>query len=417
MRYSVPFPAPPYSSTALDTASADSFRRDARVIGLVSVAHGLSHFFQLALPPLFPLLRAEFDVSWTLLGALVGLFYAASGLTQFAAGFVVDRMGARPVLLAGVALLAGSTLLAATVPDVNWLFAVVVLTGIGNGVFHPADFAILNANVAPRRLGHAYSTHGIGGNLGYAVAPIVSFGLASAFGWRAALAAMGVVGVVMLGVLLTQRPFLGSQRASEAHPLARSGNRELLLQVPILMCLGYFIVQTIATAGVQSFAASSLNAGFGIPLALANSSVTAYLLGATAGILAGGFLAARTHRHDRVAGMGLFAGALLAFAVAAGPMPPLLLPLFAAMGFAVGTTGPSRDLIVRSATPKGASGRIYGFVYSGLDIGSALGPVVFGFMLDNGMARGTFVLIALLFVAAITTVLQAKRAIVAHPAG
>ncbi len=401
----------------MDTASAESFRRDARVIGLVSVAHGLSHFFQLALPPLFPLLRAEFDVSWTLLGALMGLFYAASGLTQFAAGFVVDRIGARPVLLTGVSLLAASTLLAAAATNVYWLFPVVVLTGIGNGVFHPADFAILNANVAARRLGYAYSTHGVGGNLGYAVAPIVSFGLASAFGWRTALVAMGVVGVFMLGVLLTQRPYLASQRAVELHPSAHAGHRVLFLQLPILMCLGYFIVQTVGTAGVQSFAASSLNAGFDVPLVIANTAVTAYLLGATAGILAGGFLAARTDRHDRVAGMGLLAGAALALAIAAGPATFLLWPLFAAMGFAVGATGPSRDLIVRSATPKGASGRIYGFVYSGLDIGSALGPVVFGFMLDHGMARGTFVLIALLFIASITTVLRAKRAIVAHPAG
>ena len=148
----------------MDAPPTDSFRRDARVIGLVGIAHGLSHVFQLALPPLFPLLRAEFDVSWTLLGALVGLFYAASGITQFSAGFLVDRVGARPVLLGGLALLAGGTLLASLVPGIGWLFPVVVLMGIGNGVFHPADFAILNANVAQQRLGHAYSTHGIGGN-------------------------------------------------------------------------------------------------------------------------------------------------------------------------------------------------------------------------------------------------------------
>src|SRR5439155_18904402 len=98
------------SRIALDTAPAASFRRDARVIGLIGVAHSLSHFLQLALPPLFPLLRAAYDVSWTVLGALVGIFYVASGVTQFGAGFLVDRVGARPVLLAGMGLIAGGTL-------------------------------------------------------------------------------------------------------------------------------------------------------------------------------------------------------------------------------------------------------------------------------------------------------------------
>src|SRR5664279_2605106 len=173
VRYSVAFPLFPYSRfpsrVSLEAAPADSFRRDVRVIGLISAAHAFSHFLQLALPPLFPLLRVEFDVSWTLLGLLVGVYYGASGVTQFAAGFAVDRLGARPVLLAGLGLAAGGTVVAALVPGAYWLFPVVALMGVGNGVFHPCDFAILNANVATRRLGYAYSTHGVGGNLGYAL--------------------------------------------------------------------------------------------------------------------------------------------------------------------------------------------------------------------------------------------------------
>ena len=176
-----------------ETVPADSLRRDVRIIGLVGAAHAFSHFFQLALAPLFPLLRAEFDVSWTVLGMLVGVFYAASALTQFAAGFAVDRAGARPVLLSGLALLACGTLLASLAPGVGWMFPIVAAMGVGNGVFHPADFAILNANVAPKRLGYAYSTHGIGGNLGYAISPIVCFGIASLYGWRVALAVLGAM--------------------------------------------------------------------------------------------------------------------------------------------------------------------------------------------------------------------------------
>src|SRR5437868_13028066 len=165
----------------------------------------MSHFFQLVLPPLFPLLRAEFDVSYATLGALVSTFYVASALCQFGAGFAVDRFGARPVLLGGLALLAGGTLLAGSVPGIIWLFPLAALMGVGNGVFHPADFAVLNASVAPRRLGHAYSSHGIGGSLGYALAPLVSYGLGSALGWRPALALFGIAGLIVMGLMATQR--------------------------------------------------------------------------------------------------------------------------------------------------------------------------------------------------------------------
>jgi len=399
----------------LDASPPQSFRRDARVIGLVGVAHGLSHFFQLALPPLFPLLRIEFDVPWALLGALVGVYYAASGIVQFVAGFWVDRFGARPVLLGGMALVASATVLAAFAPSIAWLFPIVVIMGAGNGVFHPADFAILNANVAPRRLGHAYSTHGIFGNLGYAIAPIASFGLASLFGWREALALMGLVGIVVIGVLVTQRGYLTSQRADDGKRQTILGSVGLFRQAAILACFAYFVVQTTASIGLQTFAPSALNAGFGITLALANSAITAYLLGGTAGIFVGGFLAARTDRHDRVASAGLLAGAILAALIATSPPLPLLLPTFAAVGFALGATGPSRDLIVRSATPKGASGRVYGFVYSGLDVGSMLGPVWFGLMLDHGMAPQMFIVVAVLLLVAIMTVVQVRRVMPAHP--
>ena len=385
-----------------------------RVIGLIGVAHSLSHFFQLALPPLFPLLRAEFDVSWTLLGLLVGVFYGASGVTQFAAGFAVDRFGARPVLLGGLALLAGGTVVASLVPGISWLFPVVALMGVGNGVFHPADFAVLNASVAPKRLGYAYSMHGVGGNLGYAAAPIVSFALASAFDWRVALATMGVIGLVALAVLASQRVFLTSQRAADAHTHTLSGSFRMFMQPAIALCFCYFVVQTTASVGLQTFLPSALNAGLAVPLVLATSAVTAYLLGGTAGIVAGGFLAARTSRHDVVASTGLLAGASLLVVVGFGSVPvPAIVPLFALVGFAMGSTGPSRDLIVRNATPKGAAGRVYGFVYSGLDLGAMVGPVWFGLMLDHALGREMFYVVAGLLVLAVATVFRVRRAIVA----
>jgi MFS transporter, FSR family, fosmidomycin resistance protein len=401
----------------LNTAPAGSLRHDARVIGLVGVAHGISHFFQLALPPLFPLLKAEFDVPFAALGLLMGVYYAASGLTQFAAGIVVDRIGARGVLLGGLAMVAGGTLLAGMVPGLLWLYPLAAVMGVGNGVFHPADFAILNTHVAARRLGYAYSMHGIGGNLGYALAPVVSYTLGAAFGWRSALAMMGVIGIFALGAMATQRAFLTSPRSHDAHLATFRGSLALFAQAPIALCFAYFVIQTAAGTGLQTFAPAALNTGMGVPLAIATSAVTAYLLGSTAGIFAGGFLAARSTRHDRVAVTGIASGALLIGSIATGiATPSLLLALFAAAGFAVGMTGPSRDLIVRKATPAGASGRVYGFVYSGIDLGAMLGPVWFGFMLDHALGRQMFFVVAALLVAAIATVTQVRRTMVPRAA-
>jgi MFS family permease len=290
-----------------------------------------------------------------------------------------------------------------------WLFPMMAAAGIGNGVFHPADFAILNANVARQRLGHAYATHGIGGNLGYALAPLLSYGLGAALGWRAALLIMGAAGLVVLGLIATQRDALQAPPHPDARGAGVRGNVALLLQWPLVMCFAYFLVQTMATVGLQTLAPGTLNAAFGVPLPLALSTVTAYVLGGAAGILAGGFLAARTARHDRVAIAGLASAAALTLVVAAGPAAAMFVPLFAAIGFAVGATGPSRDMIVRNATPHGASGRVYGFVYSGLDIGGTLGPVLFGLMLDHALSQQVFVVIALLYVVAIATVAEARR--------
>jgi MFS transporter, FSR family, fosmidomycin resistance protein len=402
---------------ALDTAPAESFRRDVHVIGVVSLAHGVSHFLQLALPPLFPLLRAEFDVSWTLLGFVAGSFYVASGLAQFATGFAVDRLGARPVLLAGLALLVCGTVGASLAPNPEWLFPCAVIMGAGNGVFHPSDFAVLNANVAARRLGYAYSMHAVGGNLGFALAPIVSFGLGVAVSWRIALLVMAGVGLVALAVLAKERRILTSQRAADAHLHTLAGSLRLFAQPAILLCFFYFVFQTTASVGLQTFLPATLHAGFSVPLLAATSAVSAYLLGGTAGIVAGGFLAVRTLRHDRVAATGLMIGATLLMLVAGNIVPrSFVVALFALIGFFIGTTAPSRDLIVRNATPRGAAGRVYGFVYSGFDIGAMLGPVWFGVMLDHALAHEVLFVIAALFVVAIATVVQVRRAGAPNPA-
>src|SRR5215470_12244171 len=397
--------------TSANPSAESALRRDVRVIGLVGFAHFLSHLFQLTLAPLFPLIKAEFDVSYATLGALVSVFYIASALCQFGAGFAVDRFGARPVLLGGIALLTGGALVAGLVPGAHWLFPLVALMGIGNGVFHPADFALLNATVNLRRLGHAYSTHGVGGSIGYALAPIVSYGLGSAFGWREALVLEGCGGLAALAFFALQTRSLTSRPHEGAFPQhAFGGSLSMFLQAPILFCFAYFCILTIATIGITTFAGAALNAAYGIPVAVGTSALAAYLLGSTAGVLTGGFLAAGTTEHHRVAASGLAVGSALMLAIAAYPaVAPWAIPVFALTGFALGATGPSRDMIVRNATPRGASGRIYGFVYSGLDLGATIAPVMVGALLDHGLPRVTFAVVALFLFLSIGTVLQVRR--------
>jgi len=214
-------------------------------------------------------------------------------------------------------------------------------------------------------------------------------------------------------VLAHQRTYLTSHRAADARSHSLSGSMGLFLQPAILLCFGFFVVQTMASVGLQTFLPSALNAGLEVPLVLATSAVTAYLLGGTGGIVAGGFLAARTQRHDLVAAAGLLAGASLLAVVATGVVPiAAIVPMLALVGFVIGCTGPSRDLIVRNATPKGAAGRVYGFVYSGLDLGAMVGPVWFGLMLDHGQGREMFYVVAVLLALAVGTVVRVRRAIV-----
>jgi MFS family permease len=381
---------------------------DAVVIALVALAHGSSHFFQIILAPLFPLIKDDLGVSYAALGFVMTLFYAVSALCQPLAGFVVDRYGARAVLIAGVGLLAAGTFLQGIADSYSLLAAGALIAGAGNSVFHPADFTILNSRVAAGRLGHAYSAHGVAGSLGYAASPVFSGGLGAAFGWHVPLFAGAALGALLFVLLLANARRLQVVRegAAEARkPLA--DNARVLLAVPVLMCFAYFAVYAAGLTGLQNFSVAALTVQYGVATTLASAALTAYMLGSASGVLVGGFVATRVPRHALVAASGLASGALVFLVLALGVIPGAALPAFFALaGFALGVTGPSRDLIVRSATPPGATGRVYGFVYSGLDFGSLTTPAFFGWLMDHGLPQGVFYVVFGLTLAAMLTVLQ-----------
>ncbi|MEP7083341.1 MAG: MFS transporter [Betaproteobacteria bacterium] len=296
------------------SAPAATLRQDSTIIGLVSLAHGASHFFQLLLPPLFPLLKAEFGVSYAELGLMMMVFYVISGVFQTIAGFAVDRFGARRVLLFGVAMISLPALLMSLASSFWMLIACVVLAGLGNSVFHPSDFTILNARIDPRRLGHAFSVHGISGSLGWSAAPLTMTALGVAFGWRGAVFAAGACGLVLLGILYANRRILATEtdhgdhgeRTAEGRrkPLPAGGLRPLLT-LPVWLCFGFFVLLAMALTGLQSFAIPALIDFSHVTLTAATTALTCYFLGSTVGTLAGGFAAGWTRRHDVVAAAGM----------------------------------------------------------------------------------------------------------------
>ena len=382
-------------------------KNDATVIGLISFAHGMSHFYQLLLAPLFPFIKDELGVSYAALGFLVALFYTLSALLQPLAGFVVDRYGARSVLLGGIGFLIVGAFVQGIATNYAMLALGAALTGIGNSVFHPADFAILNARVSPPRLGYAFSAHGVVGYIGYAVAPLFSVSIGAAFGWQAALLTGAAVGLGLLMLL-----FLNSKHLHiEAHPAATKSSlrtdARVLLAWPVVLCFVYFTVFAAGLAGLQSFGVSAMVEQHRVAATAASSALTAYLVSAAVGILAGGFVAARASRHDLVAAAGLAVNALAVLVIAMNQVPGAALPAALAIaGFASGMVAPSRDLIVRASTPPGATGRVFGFVYSGLDVGSFATPVFYGWMLDHSLPQGVFYTVFAFTALAILTVLQ-----------
>src|SRR4030095_9526789 len=320
----------------LDSAEA-SLRRDVRIIGLVGSAHFFSHFFQLVLPPLFPILKVELGVPYFALGLVMGVFFAASGIGQTVSGFLVDRWGAARVLLAGMALLAGAMAAIGLTHSYGALLGVAMLAGLGNSVFHPADYSIFNASVNARRLGRAYSVHGICGNLGWTVAPAVVVGLTGLYGWRTALTIVGTLGLGAAALLASQSQLLadgGGRVAGGAMPRPRrlAAGVRLLPPAPILASFGYFTLLAISLIGMQTFSVAALIAIYHVPLGLATGALTAFFLGSALGVLAGGVLADRTSRHHVVAASGMAGGAVLALVLASAAPPAALLPGVMALG-------------------------------------------------------------------------------------
>ena len=378
--------------------SAVPLRQDARTIALIGLAHGSSHFFHMLLPPLFPWLIGEFGYSYSELGLLVSVFFVVSGVGQALSGFLVDRVGARPVLFFALASFATAGLVAGTAQGYAGLLVAAALAGLGNAPFHPVDFTILNKRVSPQRLGHGFSVHGISGNLGWATAPVFMAGIASATGsWRAACLCGALLALVVLAVMVWNRDALDDRQGAWAHqaPGANAVADEhpmAFLKLPsVWLCFSFFFWSTCALSAIQSFASPALQSMYGLPLSVTALVVTGYMLCGAAGMVVGGFLVGRVVRLEKIISVCLLASAALLVLVGTGWLPGMAAVVVAALaGVGTGLASPSRDMLIKRAAPPGATGRVYGTVYSGLDLGFCLAAPVFGALLDRGMTSGIF---------------------------
>lgn len=406
-------------TAAADQNAAPTLRRDSLIIGLVSAAHYCSHVMQLVLPPLFPILHEELGASFLELGLVMTVFYAASGVGQPLAGVLVDRFGPLRLLVGGLTLLSLAVAAAGFITSYWMLLPLALLGGLGNSVFHPADLSILSLRVSEDRLGRAYSLHAVFGTLGYATSPIVITAVAAYGHWRIALVVCGIVGLVMAAVVYGKRRLLvgGSSHPSHrpADAAQPSGYMALITSPVVVMGFFFFALISFSGLGIQSFGIAAFVAGYGLTLPLATAAVAAYLIGSTSGMILGGFLADRTDQHHRVAVTGMATGAALLMLVAyAGSDITLLLPLLFTAGIAYGATQPSRDVLIRRAASGSGLGSVFGFVYSGFDLGSSTGPLLFGALLDHDMPRAVFIAVSIAMVLGTPMVLQVRRRIAAR---
>jgi FSR family fosmidomycin resistance protein-like MFS transporter len=373
--------------TAIDS-TAGGARHDLKVMSLIGTAHFFSHFYILALPPLFPILREEFGVGYAALGFALAILNGITGLTQAPVGFLVDRFGARAILIVGLALFSLAIGLVGVFPSYPALLAFMVIGGLGNSVFHPADYSILSSAVGQRRMGRAFSIHTFGGYAGFALAPPVIVFLSATFGWRTALMLAGAAGlIVTLLVLLNSEALRTDIDAGRRMASAKRGAAgvRLLLSWPILMALLFYAMLAFSLGGYMSFSVAAIEALYRVTLAEATAPLTMYLAASAVGVLAGGWVADRTQLHHHVVG-----GSFVMVAICAALVPELLPPLaittglFALAGFFSGLVAPSRDMMVRAVTPPGASGKVFGFVTTGFNIGGIAAPLLFGLVLDYG---------------------------------
>jgi MFS family permease len=383
---------------------------DVRLIAGVSAALFVSRFYMLVLPPLFAFVRADYAVTYTEIGLALTVFNTVSAVAQTPAGFLIDRINARFALIAGLLFGAAGLAIAAAVDSYWVLIAAFGLVGLGNTVYHPADYALLSRHVAPARISQAYSVHTFAGMLGSAAAPAAVLLMHGAYGWRGAFLGAAALGLLAAFVLVFTPG--GEAHPPAGKPAAETGPTDwrLLLTAPILVNFLFFLIYAFASTGLQNFSVVALDQLYGTSPITANTALSGYLLLSALGVLIGGWMAGRITHHRFIAALGLSVTAVAALLIGSVDLGASLLVLVMALaGLCGGMVMPSRDLIVREVTPPGSFGKVFAFVTTGYHIAGILAPLVFGALLDHGEPRAIFMAVTAFTVLAICAVACVPR--------
>ena len=379
------------TSASLAVGTSQSCERQA--IALVSSAHFVNHFQNLVLPPLFPFLKAALGIGFVQLGLALTVANILSVVAQLPIGYLVDRIGSRRMLVLGLGVSATALITFGLSPSYPRLLLATALLGLANSVFHPADYALLSARIAPARVGRAFSIHTFSGFLGSAIAPVTVLALATKAGLTFAVIAAGGLALMAALPLAVVRGV--DNLPTVGHPGEASASQRLgltsILTPTIIGLTGFFALLSLSGSGISNFSVAALTSGFGTPLPVASLALTVYLAMQALGVLAGGLIADKTRRHAEVAALGYGINACIVLAIATVGLG--VVPLITAMGCAGllgGLIMPSRDMLVRAAAPPGAMGRTFGVVTSGFNIGGMVGPLMFGFIMDHGAPQWVF---------------------------
>lgn len=381
-----------------------SFGHDTRVNTLICCGHTLSHFYILMLPTMFLAWQKAFGVSFAELGISVAVMSGTTAIVQTPIGFLVDRYGARRFLIGGTLLMTLSISLMGLATSFWQIIPLAMLSGLGNAVFHPADYAILSGSIHPSRLGRSFAIHTFVGHVGFASAPPLTAALIWLIGWRATLLSVGLVGIpVALAIVWQSRILADQKRMPQAAASGAAGGAKMLFSPSIMLFFGFFMTSSMAGAGVQSWLITVLHSTHGLTIEAASTALTAFMVGTMSGVLVGGWVADRTDRHFSFVLALTLAGSALMLLVNLAPLPQVaMLAMLFVTGHLIGASRTPRDVMVKDAAPPGQIGKVFGFVSAGLALGGAIMPVPYGLLIDAGHANLVLVLVSGLWLLSLT---------------
>jgi MFS family permease len=375
-----------------------------RELWLITVGHGLTHWYPATFYLLLPLIGAELGLSYSQIGLIMTCKYIASAVANVPGGVLVDTVG-RKGLLMGLSLfwIGFPYLLIGFTHSYVMLLACIALVGFGNSLWHPTAIPTLGRRY-PERKGLVLSVHGMGGNVGDAVAPVVIGAALTVFTWREVVMLNVVPGLVVAALLFV---FLGSMRLSSKKTEEKTqsfgaylaGLKNLFLSRSLVLLSTGSAFRTMTQSALLTF----------LPVYLANDmGYSPFWVGACLFALqAAGFAASPVagHLSDRMGRKHILmtsmaASALVLAAMALSGGSPLFVALVAVLGFFLYATRPVIQAWMLEATPKDMGGSSIGVLFGAQAVGGALGPLLGGMVADRfGLAAAFYFLAATIVVA------------------